>query len=198
MGARRQRAARRPPQHDAGRQREGDVGVAIADRRGAEIGGRRELVRRPGTPAAARSPAAARARWRRPRRGSGRCRRGRRVVLIAAGAYRQEPAVQHSERCTGRPQPGGGRSLSGRRRVARPVASDRASGGERRSAGRPHGRSASPPAGRARRRARSTLAPVRARSRHQPRQPVTQVACRPADSSKAQSASTSSINTVTR
>ena len=44
MGARRQRAARRAAQHDAGRKRERDVRVSIPDRGGIEVVGRLEAA----------------------------------------------------------------------------------------------------------------------------------------------------------
>ena len=80
--ARRQRPARRAAQHDPGGQHEGDVRVALADRA--------SRVRSSGasSPGAARNSrqrrrarAAARARWRPPRRGCARCRRVRATVI---------------------------------------------------------------------------------------------------------------------
>ena len=78
VGAGRQRAARRPAQHDVGAvaaQRIGHVGVPVADGRDARRRRRPGRGRR-GSPAAGRARAAARARWLRPRRGCGRRRPG--------------------------------------------------------------------------------------------------------------------------
>ncbi len=77
VGAGRQRPPRRPAQDDIGGEPEGDVGVPVADRHGAEVAAAPRGRWRAGSHAVAPAPAGARGRWPRPRRGWRRCRLGR-------------------------------------------------------------------------------------------------------------------------